>query len=295
MKSISPTLKAHISGAVVTIAWCWLVTRKDGQVFGFTTHIKPLQIGAITYQMSAGFTASDVHEGNTLAVNNMEVKGVIMSSSITQDDLRAGRWDGADLEIFYVNYEDLTQGQSNVFTGTIGHVTTGRLSFTAEMRGLTQPLQQNLGGPVSNQCHYVLGAIGNPNCNVDLVPFTRTGTITAVTSARVFTDVARSEAAHWWRGGNFTVTSGASNGLKMEVKESSAAGLITLVLPLYFGLAIGDTYSMKPGCDHLLRLTDGTYGGDCKGKYHNVDNFPGFVRTPGQDKISVYAGAGGGG
>lgn len=284
--TIPAALLSHIQSPIVTIAWCWKVTRLDGQIFGFTTHVTDLTFGGLTYKAASGFMASSIDNLDTLAVDNFQIQGVLDSATITASDLQAGRWDAAALEISFVNYMDLTMGSSRRFVGTIGNVQTGRIGFTADQRGLTQPLSQNIGRIVSNQCDAILG---DSKCGVNLATYQVTGTVGASPTSRSFTDTARSEAVAWFDGGNLTMTSGLSSGLKMEVKHS-AGNAIELVLPMFFGIAAGDTYTMTPGCNHLLKMGDGTYTGDCKIKFNNVLKGRMFSEVPGTDRILMIGG-----
>jgi len=63
----------------------------------------------------------------------------------------------------------------------------------------------------------------------------------------------------------------------MEVKTSTAAGVITLQQAMPFATVIGDTYSMSAGCAKTLDT--------CRVKFNNVVNFRGFPHVPGMDKM----------
>jgi len=169
---------------------------------------------------------------------------------------------------------DLTAGTRPLRRGRIGEVTLGRSVFEAELRGLAQAFTQQLCELTSPTCR---AALGDARCGVDLVPLTVTGTVTSVTSPRVWTDSTRAEAAGYFTFGRLTWTSGANAGYSMEIKTHASGGVMTLQLPMPFALAVGDGYSLEPGCDKLLAT--------CIGKFSNVDNFRGEPHLPGQDAI----------
>lgn len=279
MKARSAGLVTHHGEAVQTRAWCWKITRRDAQVFGFTSLDVSLSIGGVTYEASTGFTPSAIDGKADLSVPNLEVVGLLDSASITEDDLLAGRWDGAAVEIFEVNYRDLTQGSMNLRSGTIGTVSAGRSAFTAELRGLAQKLQQALGRVFTPSCQ---AQLGDAECQVDLGPLTVTGTVTLATSARAFTDSSRAEAADYFGAGLITWTGGDNDGLQMEVRTFSA-GAFELALPMPYAIAVGDTYSLVPGC-RKRAITD------CKTKFNNIVNFRGHPYVPGNDKVLGNAG-----
>lgn len=290
--SIPSGLLAHIRGEVVTIAWCWKVTRLDSVVMGFTTHVEPISFDSVTYEAATGFLASSIDNIDGLAVDNLSITGVLDSEAIVPLDIDAGKYDGAALEIFFVCYADLTLGRALRFVGTIGNIQSGRISYTAEQRGLTQPLSQNRGVLTSVQCRAILG---DAKCGINLSLYAKTGTVGASPTNRSFVDTGRTEPDGWWAGGNITITSGASSGLKMEIKRSTAAGAIELLLPVFYGLVAGDTYSMTPGCNHLVKV-EGAYTGDCIVKFNienpagNAINFRGEPEIPGTDRITQFGG-----
>lgn len=87
----------------------------------------------------------------------------------------------------------------------------------------------------------------------------------------------------YFGGGKLTMTSGASNGLSMEVKSSSP-GSFTLHLQLPRGVAAGDTYTLVAGCGH--RFIE-----DCVGRYANGARFRGFPHVPGMDQMMEVGGS----
>lgn len=274
MKSISPSLLAHMAGELATLATLWKITRTDGQVFGFTDHDADITYGGVTYEAESGYTASAIRTSADLAVDNMEAEGMLSSATITDADLAAGLWDAAAFVIMRVNYADLTMGHEVQRAGTLGNISHGQNHFSAELRGLMQSLQQAVGRVYTPACD---AALGDARCGVTLGSYTVTGSVTTATSARVFTDTARTEADGYFDGGLITWTSGDNDTYQMEVKSSTSAGVITLQQGMPNGTTIGDTYSLSAGCDKLLAT--------CRDKFSNVVNFRGFPHVPGPDKV----------
>ena len=295
-----------MSSPAATLAWCWMIKRKDGQFFGATTHVEPIYVptflpgapfvvglpfgGYVRCQPSPGFTPTDIATTDTLAQNNLDVEAVLTAAGATEDDLRAGLWHAAALEIAIVNYRDLSMGSDTVFMGTLGGVVGGDLTFKVEQRGLSQLLEANLDGIVGPMCRVALGSQGVGKCNVNLSTYRRTGTIASPTFDRIFVDTARLEADNWWTKGLLKLTSGPMSGWIFEVKRSLANGTIELVEEGYFGLGDLPTYEITPGCNKLFKMPDLTYTGDCIVKFHNGVNFQGEPEVPGQIAISQYGG-----
>lgn len=278
MKSLSAGLAAHIAQEVTTLAMCWKCTRADNAVFGFTTHDRDLTVDGTDYQAVTGFTPSQMQWTAHLAVDNLEVVGVLDSAAITEDDVRAGLWDFAQIEIFYVNWADLSQGRSVMVKGRLGEVRTGRNSFVAELRGLMQSLQQQHGRIYSASCD---ADLGDSRCGVNLPSMTVGSTITGIGAnpRKVFADNSRVEPDGWFDGGRITFTSGDNAGQSVEVKSYElSGGVIAVQLALPYDVAPGDGYTMSPGC--FKRFST-----DCVGKFANGVNFRGFPDVPGMDRI----------
>lgn len=274
MKTISAGLSEHLAGEVTTLATCWKLTLTNETVKGFTDHDKNLVIDKIEYQAATGFLPTAIANTADLAVDNLDVEGMLDSASITEEDIMAGIYDFAEIEIFQVNYEDLSQGKLKLRKGWIGEVSIGKNRFVAEVRGLAQKLSKTIGELYSPSCRAILG---DSRCKVNMAGFTVTGEITNVTSNRIIKDSARSEEPGYFTGGKITFTSGNNSGLAMEIKEFGAGGLIELALPMPYSIEVGDEYSMQAGCDKSFET--------CKAKFDNVINFRGEPHVPGLDRI----------
>ncbi len=283
MKTISTELAAHIAGEVTTLATCWKLTRRDAAVQGFTDHDRDITYDSLTYKAATGFSPSAVENSASLRVDNLDVNGMLSSESITEDDILAGRYDFAEIDIFQINYTDTSQGILKLRRGWLGEVSLTRQHFVAEVRGLTQLLSQDIGEYFSPSCR---ASLGDSRCKVNMASHTVTGSATSVASRSAFTDSTRSEASALFSGGKITFTSGANNGLSMEVKEyfykSSSGGTLSLALPMPYTIAPGDGYSLQKGCDKTL--------GTCHSRFGNVANFRGEPHVPGTDRMLETAG-----
>jgi uncharacterized phage protein (TIGR02218 family) len=72
-------------------------------------------------------------------------------------DLRTGVWDNAEILVFLVSWAAVSQGKILLKRGTIGQVALKDTAFTAEMRGLTQALSQQIGELYTPDCRADLG------------------------------------------------------------------------------------------------------------------------------------------
>lgn len=273
MKTLTAGLAAHLAGETTTLATCWKLTRRDGTTLGFTSHDRDLTFESVTYKAASGFTPSMIASSGNLAVDNLDVEGMLSAEAITETDIHAGKYDFAEISVFQVNYANLAQGALTLRTGWLGEVSVSGQHFIAEVRGMTQKLSQTLGEIFSPACR---ARLGDARCKVNLASHTVSGTITEVVSRLVVKDSSRSEAAGHFTDGLLTFTSGANEDLTIEVKYY-ADKTLNLVLPLPFPAEVGDTYSLIAGCDKRFET--------CIGRFNNAINFRGEPHLPGLDRM----------
>lgn len=277
-KTASTALKNHFASEVTTLAYCWKMTRTDGTIKGFTNHDQNIVFDSVTYNASTGFTPTSIQNRADMSVDNLEIEGMLSSASITEADIAAGLYDFAELEVFVVNYEDLTQGSMTLRKGWLGEVTRKKGQFVAEVRGLNQKLTQNIGRLITPNCDAILG---DSRCGVTLASFTTSTTVTTVIDRQKFKCSALTQDAGYFTGGEVQFTSGNNSGLKMEIKEFDDTE-ITLSLPMPYTISASDGVDVIAGCDKTKAT--------CKAKFSNLVNFRGFPDVPGTDKVLKTSG-----
>jgi hypothetical protein len=168
MKVVSATLAAHLAGEVTTLATCWRITRLDGREFLFTDHDRDLLFEGNVYKASAGYSRTAIANDSSLSVDNLDVEGVFDSVAITEQELRAGLFDQAEVRIFLVNWADPSMGSLRMRRGWFGEVTLSEQGvFRTELRGMTQALQQRIGELYSPECR---ADLGDYRCKVPIDP-----------------------------------------------------------------------------------------------------------------------------
>lgn len=273
MQQIDPGLASHLAGEVMTLATCWRITRRDGVSQYFTDHDRDVTVDGDTYMARSGIVPSAVTSQAGLAVDNLELEGLLDSETIARDGLLGGLYDHAELEIFMVNYGAPHDGRLHVKTGWLGEVTLRDGVFVAEVRGISAALQQTIGEVYTPTCR---AQLGDHRCKKVLTSCTHTGTVDAVDNEFTFYDGARMETAGYFAYGTVTFTSGANVGLSMEIRDFSN-GRFGLFLPLPNAVAPGDAYTAVAGCDKRIET--------CSARFDNAVNFRGEPHLPGNDKI----------
>ncbi len=279
MKSISNNLKTHIASEVTTLATCWKITRRDAVTMGFTDHDCDLVVDGVEYQANSGFSPSAVQSSASLAVDNMDVEGVLDSITISEADLMAGVYDFAEIEVFIVNYRNLGDGKLRVRTGWLGEVSISKNRFVAEVRGLAQKLNQNVGSIFSSLCR---AKFCDQKCKLDEEEFTFSGGVDTAQNRQVFTPSGLSNQSGYFNYGKIIFTSGANSGLGMEVKDYIRDERISLALPMPYEIEPGDSYDIVAGCDKNFKT--------CTERFVNAVNFRGEPHIPGLDEIMKTAG-----
>lgn len=188
MRTISTAMLGYLAADVRTLSACWLITRKDGQVFGFTNMDEPIVYGGQLYKSAGGFTASAIEANSNLSVANLEA-AALFDGSVSKADIQAGVWDNAAISIFLVNPFDLSAGQVPLTAGTLGQFQVLNGKYTTELRSLAQQMQQAYGQFYSSNCR---ATFGDSRCNIagGLGPLTFAGTVTGVTSGYQFSDTS---------------------------------------------------------------------------------------------------------
>ncbi|MGH6872636.1 MAG: DUF2163 domain-containing protein [Rhizomicrobium sp.] len=282
MKSLPPGMQAHLDSGATTLCWCWTLTPAGAPALGFTDHDTDVTFAGVSYRAASGFTASEVQSTLGLAVDNLAVAGALASAALDEADLAAGRYDGAGVEIWRVNWASPDQ-RVLMRKGTLGEVKRGHAAFTAEVRGLAAALNQEQGRVFGFSCD---ADLGDARCTVDLADpaFHGAGTVAAAADARRFLVSGLAAFADgWFAGGKLAWTSGANAGRAMDVKRHGVSGTdVTLELwqPMSEAVAAGDAFAVTAGCDKQFAT--------CKARFANAANFRGFPFMIGNDAVIAY-------
>ncbi|WP_100964389.1 DUF2163 domain-containing protein [Bosea sp. FBZP-16] len=275
MKPTTPALAAHLAGEVTTLATCWRLERADGWVRGFTDHDRELVVDGLTYVASTGFLPSAIKTASDLSVDNLDVDGFLDDAALRAEDLIAGLFDGARIEVFIVNWADLGQGRLLLRKGFLGEIKRADQRFSAEIRGLSNQLAQTAGKLYSRLCRVDLGS---SECGVALGPRTDTYAVTQVIAADTVR-IVTARATGFFTFGKATFTTGANAGAVNEVLLHDGQ-TIRLFVQMPRPIVVGDQIVLVAGCDKTPET--------CNAKFANILNFRGEPHIPGNDKVFSY-------
>lgn len=281
MRNIPSALQAKLDSGVTTLCRCWLITRKDGLQQGFTDHDEDIVLDDVACRAGTGLSGSEATQKLGLAVDSSELSGALSDDTLNEDDLAAGRYDAAAVELWLVDWTE-PDLRLLLAKGTIGEVKREGLAFTAEVRGLSDQLSQDSGRLYTATCS---ADLGDGRCQVDLSDpaFCGVGTVAALSATSAFV-VSGLDAFvdGWFTAGKLSFIDGANAGLSVEVKShrNSAGVTFDLWQAMPQPIAPGDTFSVTAGCDK--RFTT------CHDRFNNVVNFRGFPHIPGNDFVMRY-------
>lgn len=301
MKNYTPEYAAHLRSGSTTLAICWRIEKRNGDVILGTEHDRDIEITQThiggpassdftlvgVYKASSGITGSDIKSGADMSVDNMEVTGALAPHEaiidLSVDDIEAGLLDSARVTTFRVNWRDPNNFQEILRYGFLGEIVrTAEGGYRTEVRGIAQVLQQTIGRTCGDRCD---AEFGDARCKIDLSAITVSGTVTSVTNRRRFdaslaTD-SSTPGSTYFRLGKLTFTSGANQGFTRQVKIDNVGdvfGSLEMWEPFPRDIEIGDTFLLTPGCDHRYET--------CRDVHNNLINFRGpGIFTPGLDEI----------
>jgi uncharacterized phage protein (TIGR02218 family) len=283
MRAIPTALQAKLDSGVTTLCRCWRLTRRDNVVLGFTDHDEDLTVDGLLCRAGTGLTGTEATARLGLAVAGSEVAGAFDNDALTEGDLVAGRYDAAIVELYLVDWSEPTLFVL-MSQWTLGEVRREGTAFSAELRGLTDALNVQIGRRYTATCS---ADLGDSRCAIDLAgpTYTGTGAIAALSGTSSFRASGLGAYADgWFTAGRLVFTSGANAGLAVEVKNHNVSGsVVTLTLwqAMPEPIALGDSFSVTAGCDKRFAT--------CRDRFNNAVNFRGFPHIPGNDFVARYA------
>lgn len=283
MRRLHPELATRLDGGATTLCTCWLLTRIDGVVLGFTDHDEPLDIGGVQCAPGTGLRTAAQEGQIGLAPGATEVEGALSSTAIRPEDVAAGRLDGASVERWLVDWT-APNLRHLVFRGTLGEIVREGEVFRAEVLGISAGLNRPIGRVFQRRCD---ARLGDRRCGVDLdrAGLRVGGTVEATGPLGLRVAGLDGFEAGWFSNGALTWTVGALSGLDAIVRAHRVEAGVHW-LDLAGAGAPGDAFLVTAGCDGTLA--------HCAGRFSNTLNFRGFPHMPGEDwALAPYPAAGG--
>jgi uncharacterized phage protein (TIGR02218 family) len=270
-RSVPAAFKNYLLTKIAkTLVRCWKVTLHNGTVKGFTTNTRDITVGGVLYQSITGLTTSSVKYAEGLSVDNMVISAFL--SAQDEQDILKGLYDGAMLEVFVVNYLDLSLGFLTEKVGFLGEITRADGVFQAELRGLMDMLRTKIGRVYTAACD---ARLGDARCGIPLSSFQ--ATMTTVTGPKSFQAAAIAGVqAGWFTDGYLVFLTGNNTGVVRDIRFHAGVNIDLFLSPPY-PLVVNDIVNMFVGCDKTKQT--------CITKFNNVLNFRGFDFVPTLEQV----------
>lgn len=266
-------------------AECIRIERTDGVIFRFTAHDKTLRVWEddghmYEYKPAGSFQLTALETQIGLSVSNLDVDGIITDDNITEEDLIAGRFDYANVQLFIAYWSNSQVGILPLRTSWIGDLRVEGVNFRAELRGIAQRLAQVFVEVTTLECRYDFCDVHYTRsyCGKKREDYESNFTVTDVVNRSQFT-CNISGGGSLYAYGLCTFTSGPNAGLEMEITHNEGS-LLLMFLPFPYDVSIGDTVKLLQGCDKRYFT--------CKNRFNNIARFGGEPYLAGSDLINSY-------
>lgn len=287
MRNASPALVALLNGSdQVLVADCLTLVLVDGTTLRLTAADADVVLDTRTFTAGVPFQRTKTRLSIGLDVDSLTLT---LWPRAGRDALLGRPWpaavadgvlDGARVVVeraFFAAPDTPAVGALIQFGGRVGQASPARSSILCEVQSdlelLAQPSPRHV---YQAGCLHTLFDNG---CALSKIAWTYFGTVGAggdvrtVVPATLARDSANALGAAdgFFDLGTVTFTSGVNAGVTRAVQRW-ASGRVALGLPLRTAPAVGDTFTMSPGCDK----TQAT----CSAKFQNLGRFRGYPYTP---------------
>jgi uncharacterized phage protein (TIGR02218 family) len=238
--------------------------------------------GDLVYVAARGMSVSQVQGGSDGAVDHLEIKILTADAFINEEDIRAGKWNGASIRLFLLHPDDLTQGRLKLRRGTLGTVTIDQGLITAEFLGIIQHLSTTIGETVLATCSNTFaGAVDSRGrgCGLDLATYTTAAEVTdwEPDTLTLYSDDLDGFADDDFTDGYLIFDEQPWDRYGVLVFRQTEGGTKLKKQPP-FAVTAGMTFTIVRGCAKTIEACTA---------YDNVVRFRGFPYLKGNDKLRL--------
>lgn len=277
MRSLSTALSTKLSDGVTTLALAWRLTRSDGVIVGLTQHDRDVSFDGTTFKAAGSFTNADYERALGLTPDRTALSGALNASTISEDDLKLGRWDGAKIEAFWVDWTSPADFIP-IWRGLVAGASWRGSAFELDVVGQEAGLNQDIGQVYARTCN---ARFGDARCgvNLDIPDHKIVTTLTSIASDRVVAiGIPVGKLITDFHGGTVVITDGPASGWKSAIHTITPSALgweIALTRPFPVLPVIGNAVLIQAGCDKTFAT--------CRDRFANGLNFRGQPHMPGDD------------
>jgi uncharacterized phage protein (TIGR02218 family) len=263
-------------GDLTSVALCWRLERSDGAGLGLTSHDVPLTTDGIAYRPTPGIVPAAVTRSLGLEPHSGEVTGALSADALEEQDLALGRWDGAGIKLFALDWNAPAEPAISLLAGELGEVTIDGDKFSAELKGASTALGAPVCPSTSPQCR---AQLGDKKCRVDMAGRWTAANVTVSSGGELTLDQSVGDG---YLLGRLRYMSGANCGRSTVVIAVDGNAVRVRDLPRA-PIEDGCRVELREGCDKRFAT--------CIERFDNAANFRGEPHLPGNDLLTRYPGA----
>jgi uncharacterized phage protein (TIGR02218 family) len=263
-------------GPLTSLAFCWRLERCDGAGLGLTSSDREIVEDGIAYRSAPGVTPAAITRSLGLEPDSGEVAGALSADALSENDLALGRWNGAQIDLFAVDWTDPKSPPIALLGGELGEVSIESEGFSAELRGAAAKLAKRPCPSTSPECR---AALGDKQCRVDLAGRSLRALVTSCQDNVLQLDRSIDDRFLF---GPVRYLTGDNCGLSTAILAVSGAEVSLRDRPRA-AVAPGTIVQLREGCDKRFET--------CVSRFQNGVNFRGEPHLPGTDLLTRYPGA----
>ncbi|MBR2140738.1 MAG: DUF2163 domain-containing protein [Rickettsiales bacterium] len=279
MKKISENLKSLLKKDHLKLAKCFKITLNDGEIIALTEYSTDLCIDGTVYKSSVGAEEMSNNNSCDLSNNGDKIIGLVDNDIIKLDEVLTGKFDNAEVEIFYLHLDDENMEKITMMVGKIvsADITDGKVYFN--VNGVLNTLNKTIGDVYSPLCR---AEFCDHRCSLNISDYMFSSKITVVKSETEFlcngANIA-DKPKNYFKYGFVKFVSGKNTGQVMDVKQSSDNDIV-LNTKLSYSLTVGDEFNIYTGCDKTFET--------CINTFNNAINFRGEPNIPSTAKVYKF-------
>lgn len=246
----------------------------------FTSYKTSFSFGGQSYQ-AIPIKRGDIQFHSDFSTDKLDIQAGIIGIQVGTLTLsmyrvvREGYLRNAKVTVYLVEAANPANYQT-VFIGWInGDVTYNQGILTLSCGSLLERLKDKFPRLIySEHCNH---SLFDDYCGLNKATYQENGTCLINSTERYIYSTIFSTTSHplkYWKNGEVLMTSGLNTGMYRTILFH-ANGFVTLSVPFYQTIGIGDTFVAIPGCNKT--------GAQCDEKFSNYANFLGFEYIPKPD------------
>jgi uncharacterized phage protein (TIGR02218 family) len=279
-------LAQKLDAGVTTLALAWRLTRGDGLVVAVTQHDRDLVSLGTRFVAATGFLVSDQEAVAALGADRTALSSALSIDAITEDDLKLGRWDGAKIEAFWIDWSNPADAIP-IWQGEVSGANWQGQMFELDVTGPQARLNRDIGAVYARTC---AASLGDTRCKVDMnaqgrtlvLPLLAPDATNSAAGRSLYVGAPAGSSITDFQGGRIELRTGVAKGWRSDVRAISALTRngaaqwrLDLARPLPVLPATGDVIALMMGCDKHFAT--------CRTRFANGLNFRGQPTLPGDD------------